>query len=291
MTKRLVVIAALIALPPTFALGKNGGYGVDYPSVSKPLHDKENEASHPTKPHEAVSSATPFAVGFGIGANFPDMFPFAAYLKYKHTIDLRLFASPVMPFKVRVQMPEDEIKTQKGSPVVIRTPATEISFDANYGPQYGLETLYHPFDGSFFVSFGLSVRSLSLKGDVETNVNIATVDGAYNGDSFTRLYLAANAKTSQAVMRSALGWRWPIYNTGFFSFLMGYTKPYHHHSNVKMQSELHTGSTPIDETLNIALADLKKKKETDLEAQSLKAMRPVERLALPVIGVEMGFFL
>ena len=268
---------------------------MDYPSLAKPpssdKDQKESPGAHHKKPHEVTEPKWPITYGFSMGANFPDMFPLAAHIQYKRSFDLRLFVSPSMPFKVHVEMPDDTIKTTKGSPVVIRTPPMTVNFDAVYGPQYGLETYYYPFDGTFFIALGASFRSLSLKGSVESNVNITTTDGSYTGDSYTSLWLAANAQTSQSVMRGLLGWRWPVYNDGFFSFLLGYTMPYHHHSQITIDSELHTGYPNIDDTINSALADLKHQKEADMESQSLKAMRPVERLALPLIGVEMGVFL
>ena len=279
-------------LAPALALGS----GLDYSTTSPRRSTHENESkerqhpgSHTARGGEENDRHSPYSWGMGMGVNFPDIIPIFAHLRYKRSLDFKLFVTPPVPFKIRVDMPDDAIKTKKGSPVIIRTPAVEIVFNAIYGPQYGLDMTYYPFDGAFFVGMGASFRSLELKGDVESNVNITTTDGSYTGDSFTKLYLAADAKTSQSVIRGMAGWRWTMFNDGYFAFLLGYTVPYHHYSTIKIDSDLRTGSPHIDETINAALADLKAQKESEMESQSLKAMKPVERLALPLIGMEWGW--
>lgn len=226
----------------------------------------------------------------GLGANIPDLFPIEGYARFNSFIALRLFYVPTIPFHLRVEMPRDEL-TSKGG-IVVENPDLNIKFDCRYGPQYGAEFVVFPWLGSFYMTAGLSHRQLEMKGGVASNLILKSKDSGTSINTNTDFGIQTDASTSQLVFRTTMGWMWNVWaDRGYFNLtLIGITIPKKTHSSINVEATI-TNPNASDPSGSVpdAITETKAAKEAEMEDKALDAMKPVERLILPIIGLSGGF--
>jgi hypothetical protein len=91
------------------------------------------------------------------------------------------------------------------------------------------------------------------------------------------------------VWRGLSGWQWDFPDGAFISLAAGLTVPSGAKSKTDVHGELHTGNAENDAAVNEMLQDMRTKKESELESQALKSIRPVEKQTLPLLLLELGY--
>jgi hypothetical protein len=226
------------------------------------------------------------ALGFGF--NIPELLPIEAYLFTHHGISWRLFAVWPLPFNVRVEYARSVLATEGG--LSVENPNLNIDFDGRYGPQFGLEALFHPFDDSFYTSIGLSYRELHLAGDLLSNVILTSSAGSAELNSL--ISLQAEARTRQVAARASMGWLWPISEHNAYCNLnllgavipIGYT-----FSQVSMQADIVNPVATVD-VKNATIEEAERSFADDLARQAEDSLEPLESLVLPIIGISGGIY-
>lgn len=240
------------------------------------------------KPKKERKLAKKKRLGIDVGMHFPDMTPIGVFYRFSTSYALRGFISPQWPFNIKVEFPEDTISSQNG--ITLSHPDLNAHFDATYGPQWGLEGYYFPFQGSFYLALGASYRRLLLDGRVSSSLNLE-VPGQESVSTNSIFSIKAKADTSQYVLRSAVGFHWPLifWNSYAELILLGVSLPFSAHSHVSVSGDIINPKAP-DQVLSEALATFKAEKEVEMEQKAKEAMRPVEELILPMIGVRFGVY-
>ena len=88
----------------------------------------------------------------GIGLNIPEINPIEFAIQPTSKMAIRAFISPAYRFNIDLHLPEDQISSKNS--VIVSHNSLDIPFSAVYGPQYGLELVFFPVGGPFFLSFG-----------------------------------------------------------------------------------------------------------------------------------------
>jgi len=222
----------------------------------------------------------------GLGINIPDLFPIEIYWLPSSWISLRAFGVFPLPFKVRVEYGRSVLANQGG--LSIENPDLTVDFKGIYGPQYGMETLVRPFEGSFYLGFGMSYRKLSLEGDLLSDLILTSSAGSVETNSV--ISLRARADAAQFVYRANLGWLWTFWNDRcYINFtLLGLTLPQQASSNVRMQAKILNPIATVD-VRNEIIEEAERRFADDLARQAKESIKPVERLAVPIIGLSGGF--
>ena len=257
--------------------------------VSKPGH----QPPRPQRPRLDESPKKPDwllpepRVAFGVGLDVPELFPLEAYFFYNKWLSIRSFYVWPLPYKVRVEMPRDVV-SKKG--FIVEHPDLNINFQLIYGPQYGWETMVFPFRGRFHLFGGASYRSLRLKGVVQSNLILRAEAGGEPLETNSSVRIEADAATSQYVARAGLGYLYVAPMGLYFNFFAGYSRPYATKSGVEVKAAVVNTRASNQADVNAALEGFKEAKEAEMEATALKQMRPVEKLALPILGLSLGVY-
>jgi hypothetical protein len=268
--------------------------GSDFdPSSGNESYNNKNAHSQDDFPKKVRPWYKP-RVALGVGLNVPEVLPIESYLFFGRYVALHFFATPVLPLKIRIEMPSDVISTKKG--VGVATPDFTIHMKARYGPHYGAEALVFPFGGSFFIGAGASYRKLRLTGSAKTPILICSLIEAAKeppcGDpnaslrTETELELQADATTSAVLMRGSIGWFWHVGSSAYVMFNGGIVRPTHIRRGVSVTASV--DSPGSDDDVNGALAQVKAEREADLESKALKEIHPFEEKPLPILGLSTG---
>lgn len=265
-------ILVLILLFSNCAMGKNSssfntGYGT-----------KSSRTNRPSKPR----------YGFGLGVNLPDLVPFSFRYRQSRFWSLKVFLVPTIPFNIKVEMPEDRISSKNG--IVLSHPEYEVNFEANYGPQYGMELIINPFGGNFYLGAGLSFRKLAISGGISSPLSLS-VQGSDSTISTNSIFsIDAAASTSQYVLRLSTGLHWNLFGGYFINIGIGITKPYKANSSFSSTSAIINPRSPT-QRISDALLEFKNQEDLKMKEKALEAMIPVEKLVLPIIGLEIGIYI
>ena len=313
----MVASTTIISSTSTYSYGQDyGGGSGDLPSPSYNSGDAELPPSWRTpEPKKSRKRGLPshLAAGrkseryqsndwvpelaVGIGANIPEILPIDAHLVFAKWFRLRLFYSPEIPFKARVEMPSDVISTKNG--VAVANPDFIIRMNASYGPSYGAEAMVVPLANSFFLSGGMSVRAFKLEGNARSGIlvcsNIEAAKEPPCGDpearltTRTELVVSAKAKTQSTLLRASAGWLWQIADSGFFSIYGGLARPIGNKRTADVTTGIDSKGGDSNEEVPSALARVKVEKEAELEAKALKEMEPYDKKVIPILGLGGGF--
>lgn len=226
-------------------------------------------------------------LGMGAGIGIPDMFTIDGHLQLGSQWQIRAFYSPPFPLVIRVEMPRDTISTKNN--VRVEHPAFNINLTAHYGPQYGTDVLFHPWVGqAFFLAGGLGMRSFNLKGNAKSPIIFTETTTGSSITTDTQIVLDANARTTQFVYRGYVGWFWNLPNASFSLFGLGYTAPRSARSDVKVNAGITSPNVANADELLEPIAEVKRKKEDEMESKALTAMKPIEKTAIPFIHLGFG---
>lgn len=248
--------------------------------------DKTNEAAASEKANrisQLPSSRKKWALG--IGANIPDLLPIEAYWLASPSLSLRTFVAMPLPFTVRVEY-ERSVLARRGG-LAIENPDLTVDFAGTYGPQFGLETLYHPFQSNFYLGMGMSYRQLKLLGSLLSELILTSSAGSVDTNSL--ISLKTKGETRQYVYRASLGWMWFFREGRSYINLtvFGITIPERAKSEVSMQAKILNPNAKI-EVKNEVIEEAEQRFADDLSRKARKTIRPVERLQLPIIGLSGG---
>lgn len=266
-------------------------------SKKKPPNLWLDDLDHPAKKNKKTSKYLDYEpkFSFGLGANLPEIFPFESHIFLGPYVALRLFYTPPLPKKIRVEMPSDVISAKNGLAVV--NPDITIPLELTYGPHYGIEGYIFPFGGSFFVGGGVSFRKIRLKGDAKSPIKLCSVIEALkeppcgNDDTAIttklQLELSADAVTSASLVRTAAGWYWLVGDSFYFTTSFGLARPTGIKRSMTVVASVDAPGA-ASEVLEDALVAYKKEKEAEMEQKALKEIQPVEERILPILGVSFG---
>ena len=271
-------------LPPSWRMG-----GSDASTMDQHAEQRTRRSTYARPWYEPR-----FALG--VGLNVPELLPIEAYAFFGRYFGVRLFYTPPLPFKIRVEMPSDVISVYQQA-LVVANPDFEVRADATYGAHYGAEALVFPFGGSFFIAAGISHRRMRLIGDAQSPVLVcpllegAKEDPCSDPDNsiktHTQLAAHVDADTEALLTRGALGWFWHVGRAGYFTLDIGMTHPSEIHRSVTIKTGLDVPETDGEEIVG-ALAQVKSDREADLRDKAVKAMLPVEEKNLPILGIGAG---
>jgi hypothetical protein len=243
-------------------------------------------SSTANRPSIPPANASPLSLGIGSGLDLPDVVP-VEVVGWSRYFGFRLFASPSIPFNVRVEMPDDLISSSKG--VEIEHPALNFTLKATYGPNYGADLLLFPFGGNFMLDLGLSQRQLRLKGGVTSPMIIRPKGSTESITTKTQFGVNADAVTTATMLRGSMGWVWRIFHSGYMKLtLLGIATPIHARTDVEVEGVIDAPGVENDEIVG-ALAELKSQKEVELREKAQKESKPAEDLKMPVIGITVGY--
>ena len=246
---------------------------------------RRGRGTRPAKPPEAGAINLRGALGFGL--DIPEFYPVEGFLLINRWVALRAFYVWPIPFNVRVEMPADVI-SKKG--IIVEHPDLVVNFKALYGPQYGLEGLVFPWGGGFHVFAGASYRRLSLKGGVTSGLILRSEPNGPPLETNSSVRLYADASTAQYVLRGGVGYLLLSPMGIYFNVFLGYSKPYKAFSHIDVQGDVLNQKATNQEDVRAALDELKAVKEAEMEDKALTAMRPAEKLSLPIVGFSFGVY-
>ena len=234
-----------------------------------------------------------FRTAIGGGLGFPDLFPLEGYVFAGRYLGLRGFYSIPYPFKVRVEMPADDIQAKQG--LKFANPDLNINFDASYGPHYGFDFLAFPFGGSFYTGFGVAHRRIHISGGGESPVVICSGNQAKpcsEQDSVvvtkTQLTLQGDVTTQSWMTRAMVGWYWELGEDFYFNTQLGFARPYRVDRDVSITASVTTPNNPSGQDLSPLLKELKAQKEAELEGKAVEAIEPYDSKTLPLIAASLG---
>lgn len=286
-----VILTAIGKTQPVHATSKEidqitlaQSFGPPASELKKAKGDRIQKGGRSSSPQE-----TSPRFSLGLGANIPDFFPLEGYLRFNRFLGLRVFYVPTLPFNLRVELPRDQLSSTGG--ITVENPDLNVKFDGKYGPQYGAEVMVFPTLGSFYVSAGISHRRLALDGGVSSDLILRSTASGSSIDTNTNFGIETQASTAQMVFRSALGWMWDIWmDRGYFNLtLIGITIPKKTSSTINVTASItNPNASDPDGAIPDALAETKAAKEAEMEDKALDAMKPVEKLVLPLIGISTG---
>lgn len=294
INKYIVFFCTATLLQESTTFGNTTGLG--YPSFQTPdAINKRSSFKKSSKKYKKrrkrkhrKSSRILSDIAIGLGMNIPDIIPIEFYYKFSPYFSFRGFLALKIPFNIRVELPADELSSSNG--FIVENPDLNVTFKAHYGPQYGLEFMYFPWGENFYCSLGASFRKLAINGGTESNLILRSADRQTAVSTNTTISLHADADTSQYVVRSTIGYFVKTANRIYMNFYLGYTKPYKASSNIDITGNIFNPNLENAEH-DSATREWIASKELELEDEAEEAIKPAEKLALPIIGLSMGIFL
>lgn len=235
--------------------------------------------------------------GLGMGTGIPELGLFEGFVRFGSYLGLRLYAMPVLPFNIRIEMPADVISTKKG--IGVANPDYTIHLKALYGPQVGMDGQIFPFKGAFHIFFGLGYQKFVLTGTTRSGVLICSIFDAAkdppcgNATSALKtrseLELDARLDSHSFVGRGGLGWQWIFFDTVYMRLVLGMAQPLAVHSDVKVQANIIAPGYESDEILQGALGEVKAAKEAEMQEKARAEVRPYLEKRLPLLGLSLGY--
>lgn len=231
------------------------------------------------------------AVGGGLG--FPDLIPLEGYFFVGRYFGLRGFYSLPYPFKIRVELPADDISAKNG--FKFANPDVNINFQATYGPHYGADALVLPFGGAFYVGLGISHRRIHVEGGAESPLIICKANDPRPCSeqeavivTKTQLAVHANVTTQSWMLRTMVGWFWELGDDFYFNTQLGVARPYSVDRDVSVTSNAVTPDNASGEDLSPTLQQVKVEKEAELNGKLIEALEPYDSKTLPLVGFSFG---
>lgn len=281
-----MVLVTVLASQPIFAAGTRTKSNNAESKKTNKKSRKPSSTSGTSPSYPLAGFFSQIKYGAGIGVNIPDILPIEGLAFFNKYLAARLFFVPTIPFNIRVELPRDKLSSAGG--IAVEHPDLDIKFRARYGPQYGAEVLVFPFADNFFLNFGTSYRRLTLKGGVESPLLLTATSTGTSTTTNTHFSIKTDAETSQIVTRLGAGWFWKVFGSGYLMLNFGYTNPRASGSKVDVFVNVRNPNATEEGATTQAFDQLKTKKEAEMSQKAKEAMKPAEKLALPIIGITFG---
>lgn len=106
----------------------------------------------------------------GIHLGLPELISFEGLYRYSPSWTIRTRLSPPVPLSIEVdEAPDSE---QIESRLQVATPKQTVPLDVKYGPLFSIDTLYFPFEDSFFFGFGLTARWMQVHAEKSSEMYV-----------------------------------------------------------------------------------------------------------------------
>lgn len=240
-----------------------------------------------------------FAAGVGVGS--PDALPVELIWRASKKLGVRAFVAPPVNVSASIYLPSQSVAQVAGYNLV--TEPKTVSMLVEYGPNIGLEGMYYPWDGLFFVSGGISYRRVRISGSDSarliicpaSNPNCATAntptDAGGSADSATlRLVVDAEAESSSTLGRFACGWTWLIGRSAYVTLTgIGIAVPLGKQTDIGVDGEIEGVPAWAQVALKSTLDGMEAQAEEDGEGAVADEIAPYESMMLPVAGISVGW--
>ena len=225
-------------------------------------------------------------VSLGLGLNAPEIIPIEVMVSFNQTLAVKAFYAPSLPFNVRVEYSRGTLTSNESTS--IENPDLDIDFSGSYGPHWGVEVAHYPFKGSWYWAAGWSERTVTLSGDVESQLIINSAAGSFYSNSI--ISIKGSAASRQSMLRLTTGWQYQVFNKGFFGIYCGLTAPVGGSSSVKMVANVLNPSA-VEQSSSEVLDQAKQEFEDSLESQSMSDVDKLKELRTPILGISIGYYL
>lgn len=194
--------------------------------------------------------------------------------------------SPELPLRINYQVPGRRLV--KSESLEIRSPDFTVPFDLNFGPHRAGGITYYPFKGAFFISLGYQRRTLTISGDVQSQ--LLFTQGVEQIESNTLFEARVDSRTEQRLIRFSLGHRWSIFEDQLtIGWFMGLSKPSSSRSEVHafVQARNPQASNP-EEGQVASLSEAETQQARHMEEKANAFLDRYQGRVLPLLGLSLG---
>jgi hypothetical protein len=142
----------------------------------------------------------------GTGLMSPEVLPFEFNLRIKKRFMFRGYiAPPTVRFRMPVTVPEYSLNATLFK---VYSPQQQLNADITYGPHYGTEAYYLPWQGRFYFGGGFGIRQITASMDDSLEFFVCQVNDKNCGKAANpaSVHITGSATTTTILGRSALGW-------------------------------------------------------------------------------------
>jgi|GEM_PF-5535088 len=220
----------------------------------------------------------------GVLASFPEFTSGIVAWDISKNMSLQAAYAPAQPIHVDLEVPGKKLVEQDG--FAIRSPQLTLPFDVEFGSHWSISGEWHPWSGSFYLGLGFGYRQLTIKSHVESALMFE--DESSMVLSNTRFSADLSSRTEQELLRSVIGQRWSS-DALFWGWSMGLVKPLRARSQVLTQLRiLNLRASDSADTSAENVEDALQVQEELIRSKVLRELSKFERMALPLLGLEIG---
>jgi hypothetical protein len=228
-------------------------------------------------------------LAIGASLNSPEIVALEGIFSFSRSWALKFFVAPPLTFGLSIDLPALDIAGNNNFKV--QTVPQSVPVDLVYGPHIGSELLLYPFDSAFFVSAGVSYRTVNATMDDDLPIRVcSSTSTVCSSDSASRASLRMESKIETTAMsaRAAVGWHWKFRNW-YLSLPIGFVVPVVTNRSAQVDSHLSTDLAPsIDAFVRSALKSVQDEEEEAAESQIKAELELYDTLPLPMFGLAIG---
>lgn len=191
-------------------------------------------------------------------------------------------------FRIKLRVPARTLVERDG--FAIRSPKLILPINLLWGPHAGAGLMIFPNSKNFFFNTSYEYRQIKIDSILESPLEI--VDPTAQVLTNTVFHAEAHAVTRQDLLRITFGYTWDLaeHPDLILSFFAGLAHPLSAHSKIQTKvNVLNPSASDPDQVLASNLQEAERRQEYVLNEDAVKALRKIETMNLPSLGLVLSW--
>lgn len=292
----IVLLSLSLSLSPPLSMAQETAKPQEEEAPTTEVQDKVEAPVESPKPPPKVKSKIPRLYAAAVNLAFPDLLPLDFFYFPNKQWAVRFYLTPPLLLGAKLLMDADS--TTLNSRLKVATPEAEVDLKIRYGPAFGMDALFFPWQGSLYAFGGLSYRRLQVKAQDSEPLYVCFVVAEIPCDqshsfltSSSSINVDAEYTSTSIAARAGAGWIWRLPGRLFLNFAAGLTKPIitKRSVSVVVSTDDTAKAEGADPGVKDGLNNLKSRKESQLEAKAVSIAQQFDQSLLPILSVGLGY--